>query len=223
MKGLILLFLLAAGTARAQSDTNMHTHTYLALGDSYTIGEALPVTKSFPYQVVQLLRNRGIAIHAPELIAKTGWTTDELTQAIREHRFGPKYDFVTLLIGVNNQYRGREVIPFKEELEVLINKAIELANGRKDHVLLLTIPNYGLTPFAAQLDGQKITHDLDVYNSVIKALAIQYKLSLIDSAPDFETAKTDAEMIASDGLHPSEKAYGLWAQRVAAHLSTLMK
>jgi lysophospholipase L1-like esterase len=223
MKALILVWLLVPALALAQTDTTMHTHTYLALGDSYTIGESLPLPQSFPYQVVQMLRKKGVPIHAPEIIAKTGWTTDELTSAMRDHQFEAKYDFVTLLIGVNNQYRGREVIPFKEELENLIVRAIELANGKKDHVLLLTIPNYGITPFAASLDREKITRELEVYNSVIKALAIQYKVSLVDSGPDFNAAKDHAELLATDDLHPSAQAYEQWAQRVAAQVFSLLK
>ena len=223
MKALILVLLLMAVPRAAETTKPMHIYNYLALGDSYTIGEALPFHQNFPSQVVQLLRNRGYSFSAPEVLAKTGWTTDELTAAMKTQRFLPRYDFVTLLIGVNNQYRGLDVIPFKEELEALVNRAIALAGDRKERVILITIPNYGLTPFAASLDRGKIAHELEVFNSVIRALSLQYKTGLVDITPDFESAGTDATLIASDGLHPSETAYERWAQRVAAAISAQLK
>src|SRR5687768_9447308 len=104
-------------------------HTYLALGDSYTIGEGVPNHKNFPNQLVQLLRRKGIHMAAPEIVARTGWTTDELANGISEHQFLGSYDLVTLLIGVNNQYRGRAVLEFKIELESLLNRALQFADN----------------------------------------------------------------------------------------------
>src|SRR5690349_18257754 len=107
----------------------MHTYTYLALGDSYTIGEAVEIHKSFPYQTVQILRKKGFAFLAPEIIAKTGWTTEELEASLKGYQFLNKYDFVTLLIGVNNQYRGQSAISYKEQFEELLKKSLALANN----------------------------------------------------------------------------------------------
>src|SRR5689334_17013746 len=106
----------------------MHTYSYLALGDSYSIGETISLNKSFPYQVVQLLRKKGYHFYAPEIIAKTGWTTDELQEAIAGSTLLSKYDFISLLIGVNNQYRGRDAIEYKEQFEEILKKAIDLTN-----------------------------------------------------------------------------------------------
>jgi hypothetical protein len=118
----------------------MHRHyTYLALGDSYTIGEAVSLQESFPYQTVQLLRKAGLDFCAPEIIARTGWTTEELQAAMAGHHFSDKYDFVSLLIGVNNQYRQQEIILFKQHFESLLKRCIELAGGKKEHLVVLSI------------------------------------------------------------------------------------
>ena len=132
----------------------MHTYSLLALGDSYSIGEGVMLHQNFPYQTVQILRTMGYEFHAPEIIAKTGWTTDELEEGMKGYRFLSRYDFVTLLIGVNNQYRGADIIPYKEQLEELLKKAITMANGKKEHVIMLSIPDYSVTPFADSMDRE---------------------------------------------------------------------
>lgn len=198
-------------------------YTYLALGDSYTIGEAIPLQKSFPYQVVDLLRKDKLHVAAPEIIAKTGWTTDELGAAIADHRFLGHYDFVTLLIGVNNQYRGRRIEEYNLELEALINQALQFANNKPERLILLSIPDYGVTPFAKKLDAAKIATEIDQYNAVKRALAAQYKVAFIDVTESTRTAYTDASLVASDGLHPSEKEYKSWAVKVAEMIKTEMK
>lgn len=200
----------------------MHVHTFLALGDSYTIGESVLLHESFPYQVVQALRKKDLAFNAPEVIAKTGWTTDELDSAIKEYRFLPKYDFVTLLIGVNNQYRGREILEYKEQLEELLKKAIELA-GKKEHVVLVSIPDYGVTPFAKDHDTEKIAREIDMFNTVIIALSIQYKVHYIDITPGSRLAKSNPGLVAEDGLHPSAKEYANWAEKIADLIISQMK
>lgn len=198
-------------------------YTYLALGDSYTIGEAIPLTKSFPYQTVQLLRQGSYDIAAPEIIAQTGWTTDELQSAMQNYLFPPKYDFVTLLIGVNNQYRGQEIILYKEQFETLLKKSIDLAGGKKDHVFVLSIPDYSLTPFAQLKEPEKRSKEIDEYNKLSKAISIQYKVLYIDVTEGFREAKEREELIASDGLHPSEKEYSNWAKKLADAFGKLLK
>ncbi|HNH21028.1 MAG TPA: GDSL-type esterase/lipase family protein, partial [Ferruginibacter sp.] len=123
-------------------------YTYLALGDSYTIGEQAPFAENFPNQAVQLLREAGFAFYGAEIIAKTGWTTDELNQAISQTRFLDQYDVVSLLIGVNNQYRGRTSAEFEPEFEHLLQRAIQFANNISRRVFVLSIPDWGVTPFA---------------------------------------------------------------------------
>lgn len=193
----------------------MHTYTYLALGDSYTIGEAVLLHESFPYQAVQLLRRKGQNFSAPEILAKTGWTTEELRNGIKNYRFQARYDFVSLLIGVNNQYRGLGVIQYKEELEELLQRAISLVNTKKDHVVIISIPDYSVTPFASSMDRKKIAREVEVFNSVSRALSIQYKIQYIDITPDSRDAEKDPQLIASDKLHPSAKEYSRWAEKCA--------
>ncbi len=201
----------------------MHIYSYLALGDSYTIGESLPIHQSFPYQLVQLLRRKEIFFQAPEIIAKTGWTTDELDAVMREYSFLPKYDLVTLLIGVNNQYRGRDVIEYKEQFEELLRRSIELANGKKEHVVVVSIPDYSVTPFAKESDREKIAAEIDVFNGVNKALSIQYKVNYVDITPLSREQKEGASQIAADGLHPSEKQYANWASMIAEVIAAQIK
>jgi len=134
-------------------------YKYLALGDSYTIGEQVPLHDSFPYQTIQILREvhgNKHEFHAPEIIAKTGWTTDELDAQIIQTQFLSEYDFVSLLIGVNNQYRGRSVENYKSEFHALLKKAIQFAGHRSNRVFVLSIPDWGITPFAAERDQAQI-------------------------------------------------------------------
>jgi lysophospholipase L1-like esterase len=153
-------------------------------------------------------------IAAPEIIAKTGWTTCELMEAINRWKFVPRYDFVSLLIGVNNQYRGLSINELIKELEQLIEKAIGLAGNQPGKVAVLSIPDYSITPFAENLDKAKIESELAQYNMVNKELAFQYKLHYID-LQSTDKVESDRDFIASDGLHPSEKLYSIWAKKLA--------
>jgi lysophospholipase L1-like esterase len=201
----------------------MHIYNYLALGDSYTIGEAVPLNKSFPYQVVQLLRKQEYNFNAPEIVAKTGWTTDELQDAIHNYKFLPKYDFVSLLIGVNNQYRGRDAIEYKEQVEEILKKSIELANGKKEHVIVISIPDYSITPHAKSMDIDKISKQVDVFNGINKALSIQYKVQYVDVTSGTKDKKNDPSLTALDGLHPSEKTYAKWAEKIVEAITSRLK
>lgn len=189
-------------------------YTYLALGDSYSIGESVLLYQSFPYQVVQQLRKKGMNISAPEIIARTGWTTDELSTGIAACRFLPQYNYVTLLIGVNNQYRGRSVEEYKMEFEALLKQALQFVEGKKDRVIVLSIPDYSVTPFAESLDREKITREIDLFNSVNKAVSIQYKVHYIDITPEGRKAAGAQDYLAEDKLHPSATAYKKWAEKV---------
>ncbi|MGV3529157.1 MAG: SGNH/GDSL hydrolase family protein [Flavisolibacter sp.] len=198
-------------------------YTYIALGDSYTIGEAVPLHQNFPYQLVQSLRKKGFAFAAPEIIAKTGWSTDELAAALRKYTFSSNYDFATLLIGVNNQYRNREVIQFTMEFEALLEKAMQLTGNKKNKVAVLTIPDYSITPFAADLDKKKIAKEIDVYNAVVKAICLQYKIHCLNITESSRKAEKHPELLAADGLHPSAKEYAKWAKKLAGILAKTLK
>jgi lysophospholipase L1-like esterase len=204
------------------------TYTYLALGDSYTIGESVLLQENFPYQTVQLLRNAGfdpiaIGFKAPEIIAKTGWTTDELQTAINNHKFLPKYDFVTLLIGVNNQYRGRPVENYKPEFESLLKQAIQFAGNDASHVFVLSIPDWGATPFAEGRDRKQIAKEIDEYNATNKAIAEKYKVTYIDITPGTREVANDPTLVAADGLHPSAKDYRRWAVKLADKIKSQLQ
>lgn len=188
--------------------------TYLALGDSYTIGEQVLLIESFPYQTVQLLRNRNINITAPEIVAKTGWTTDELHTAIQQHRFLKSYDFVSLLIGVNNQYRGRCVEEYKTEFKILLNQAIRFAADNTSNVFVLSIPDWGRTDFAKDRNTEIISKEIDEYNAACKKITEEYNCAFIDITTSQRQDANNAEMLASDGLHPSGKEYAKWAEEL---------
>jgi lysophospholipase L1-like esterase len=200
----------------------MHIYNYLALGDSYTIGESVLLTQSFPYQVVQQLRKKEYNFQAPEIVARTGWTTDELDAAMKGYSFLPRYDFVSLLIGVNNQYRGRDVIEYKEQLEQLLQKAIGLA-GKKERVLVLSIPDYSVTPHAASMDMEKIAREIDVFNSVTRALSVQYKTQFLDVTPGTREARNNPALLAQDQLHPAAEEYGRWAEKLVELMGSHLK
>jgi lysophospholipase L1-like esterase len=198
-------------------------HTYLALGDSYTIGEQAALYENFPYQAVQLLRKKGFNVAAPEILAKTGWTTDELESAILASKFLNKYDFVSLLIGVNNQFRGREAMQYKMEFEQLLIKSIQFANGKPSHVFVISIPDYGATPFAAQMDQEKISREIEIFNNINKAVSIQYKVQYIDITAGSRDCREDASLLAADTLHPSAKEYLKWAEKLSVLVTSLLK
>lgn len=186
-------------------------YSFLALGDSYTIGEGVPLQKNFPYQTIQLLRKKGLNFFAPEILAKTGWATDELDTAIRSYSFLHAYDFVSILIGVNNQYRGHAMQEYEHQFNSLLSRAVFFANKNPGHVFVLSIPDYSVTPFAQNLDKQKIASEIGHYNYINKRLSLQFGVHYLDICPLSRNAANDPTLVADDGLHPSEKAYAKWA------------
>jgi lysophospholipase L1-like esterase len=195
--------------------TAQKTLSYLALGDSYTIGESLPLEDNFPHQTVALLRKKGISITAPEIVAKTGWTTDELMDAITKRSLKSSYDYVSLLIGVNNQYRGRDIVIYQKEFEQLLQQAIQFAGGNPEHVYVLSIPDWGATPFAEGRDRAKITSEIDQFNVANLKIAQQYKVHYIEITAGTREAKQDLSLVAEDKLHPSKKEYARWADKLS--------
>lgn len=191
-----------------------HIYSLLCLGDSYTIGEGVPLHQSFPYQTVQLLRKEGHAFHAPEIVAQTGWTTFELAEYLIHHAFENQYDFVTILIGVNNQYRGLPAEDFAEDFEYLLKKAISLCTEHEKQVLAISIPDWGVTPFAKEKDGNEIADAINTYNTTASLLAAKYNVAWLEITGDYRKSGGDPEMLASDGLHPSGKVYQTWARGV---------
>lgn len=192
------------------------THTYLALGDSYTIGENVPAQENFPNQVCQALAADSFIIQSPHIVAKTGWTTDELGEAIKKENTLSHYDLVTLLIGVNNQYRGRTVNDYSPQFESLLQQAIRFAGHDPSHVIVLSIPDWGVTPFALGRDREQIAREIDDYNAANQAIAEQYHVHYINITPGTREAAGNPALVAGDGLHPSGSEYKRWASRIAA-------
>ena len=207
------------GLPPARSSSMDPKYTYLALGDSYTIGEGVPASENFPNQIVGLLNKSYPGFKAARIIAKTGWTTDELEAGIVAANAAdpllPSYDFVTLLIGVNNQYRGQPVDDYKPEFEELLIKAIRFAGGKAEHVIVLSIPDWGVTPYAQGRDRNQVALEIDGYNAANKSIAQQYSVHYINITPGTREAANDATLLAGDGLHPSGKEYARWADAVA--------
>lgn len=196
--------------------------SYLALGDSYTIGEAVPLHDSFPYQTVQLLRKKGLALYAPEIVAKTGWTTDELAAHVDTTTFNAPYDFVSLLIGVNNQYRGRDIENFQEEFTALLYKAISFAGGKKEHVFVLSIPDWGVTPFAKERDASLIALQIDQYNAMCEKVAAENGCHYIDITAEQRATGNLEAFLATDGLHPNGAEYAKWANKLADAIASII-
>ncbi|RBL94141.1 SGNH/GDSL hydrolase family protein [Chitinophaga flava] len=196
----------------------MVPYSFLALGDSYTIGECVAETERFPEQTVELLRSKGIAVQTPRIVATTGWTTDELEQGIRDAHITGTYDIVTLLIGVNNQYRGRDLTEYREQFTALLQQAIGFAGNRPSHVVVLSIPDWGVTPFAADRDRAAIATQIDAYNAANKDIAASIGVHWLNITPYTREAAHDITLVASDGLHPSGKDYARWAADLAAWL-----
>jgi lysophospholipase L1-like esterase len=193
--------------------------TCLSLGDSYTIGEQVPLYDNFPSQLIHLLRSNGYAFAAPEIIARTGWTTDELQHAIDHSILLPKYDMVTLLIGVNNQYRGRTAENYAAEFQILLQRAINFAGGDKKNVFVLSIPDWSATPFAEGRDRKRISSEIDQFNQINKEISLKAAVKYIDITPYTREAAVNAALLASDGLHPSGIDYRRWAKDIAVQVS----
>ena len=189
----------------------MQTMRYLALGDSYTIGESVAENERWPNQLASLLQANDVSTEVI-IIARTGWTTDELWQGIQATQINPPYDLVSLLIGVNNQYRGLDIAEYRQEFIFLLNKSIEYAGGDAKRVLVLSIPDWGVTPFAKRRDSKKIATEINLFNSVNREETEKVGAYYVDITPDSREAVTDSALIAADGLHPSGKMYAEWAE-----------
>jgi lysophospholipase L1-like esterase len=210
----VCLFLLGCASATpvaVSGETAMPVVRYLALGDSYTIGESVDKAERWPNQLAARLGQEGYETEVT-VIARTGWTTDELWQGIKEREINPPYDLVSLLIGVNNQYRGRDTDEYRGQFVFLLSKAIEYAGGDANRVLVLSIPDWGVTPFAAGRDGGRIAREIDQFNAVNREETEKAGAHYVDVTPGSRRAVNDPTLIASDGLHPSGKMYAEWAE-----------
>ena len=188
------------------------TQRFLALGDSYTIGESVTPAERWPAQLAALLRERGAAVADPEIVGRTGWTTNELAAGIRQARPRGRYALVSLLIGVNDQYRGRAVEEYRAQFVSLLRQAIAYAGGDLKRVLVLSIPDWGVTPYAEGRDRVWIAAEIDRFNAVNREEAKRAGARYVDVTPQSRAAAADPAMVAGDGLHPSGRMYAEWAR-----------
>ncbi|MBC7654761.1 MAG: SGNH/GDSL hydrolase family protein [Oligoflexus sp.] len=232
MKWMLLMITVTIVLSGCKKETNqidnpenkkLKTYTYLALGDSYTIGESVGLDKNFPNQLVGVLNNDSILIEQPKIIAKTSWTTDDLISVIKTSELKDKYDFITLLIGVNNQYRGYDIEKYKSEFKQLLQTAITKAGTNPQKVFVLSIPDYGVTPFAQNSDKEKIGKEIDQYNKIANDISKDLKTNYLDITSISRTAKIDHTLIANDGLHPSAKMYQLWVADLSKQVLAKLK
>jgi lysophospholipase L1-like esterase len=189
---------------------------FLALGDSYTIGEGVASGDNWPHQLVAAIRREGLDIADAQILARTGWTTDELSAAMDAHEFHPPYALVTLSIGVNNQYRGRDVENYRHEFHALLQRAIALAGNDPRRVVVVSIPDWGDTRFGAQSgrDVHAIARELDAYNAANAQISTTLHARYASITARSRADAAAPGMLAADGLHPSAAAYRGWLQRI---------
>ncbi len=195
---------------------------YLALGDSYTIGTSVSEKDRFPVQTAALLQAAGINVKA-EIIATNGWTTGDLMYAVQDKPVTLNFDAVSLLIGVNNQYQGKSLDAYKQEFTKLLQRAIELANGKASHVFVLSIPDYSVTPFAGNSNRQQIAAEIDAFNAANKMIAADFRVHYLNVTEESRKAANDPSLVASDGLHFSGKEYAIWAMQLSALMQPVLQ
>jgi lysophospholipase L1-like esterase len=195
---------------------------YLALGDSYTIGEAVAAHERWPAQLVRRLRRDGAAVGEPQIVATTGWTTDELARGIAAAALAPPYGLVSLQIGVNNQYRGRAAGDYRRQFASLLARAVALAGRRAARVVVVSIPDWGVTRFAGELgrDITRVAGELDVYNAIARDETSRAGARFVDVTA---ISRRHPELVAADGLHPSAAQYALWTDVIAPAVNAMLR
>ena len=221
MRILLLIFsILSFGLFGCEMDninkSENKTYSYLALGDSYTIGTGEVESARYPVQLVDSLEKFGYNIDNFKIIAKNGWATDELYSAVLDSNIDRSFDLVSLLIGVNDQYRGRDTSFFHTQFTKMLNKALEFANNDINRIFLISIPDWGVTPFALERnrDPNKIKNEIDAYNEIVRTEAENRGISYFNITDISRRAANDLTLLADDKLHPSGKMYSLWIERI---------
>jgi lysophospholipase L1-like esterase len=195
---------------------------YLALGDSYTIGQSVAENERWPNQLATALSDEGIQTEVT-IIARTGWTTDELWQEIQANPPQGTYDLVSLLIGVNNQYRGYNTDEYREQFRFLLNRSIEYAGGNSGHVIVLSIPDWGATRFAIGQRVDVISKEIDMFNTINLEETKSAGAHYVDITPISRQVLDDPSLLAGDGLHPSGKMYKLWVEEALPTVVEIFK
>jgi len=220
LKSILLLVFSVALLLLFTHSVQKKTINILALGDSYTIGEGVSYENSWPGALVQKLENEGIKA-SMKVIARTGWTTDELLAAIEKEELTSRFDVVFLLIGVNNQYRGRSAEEYRKEFKALLNKAIVFAGNNPAHVITLSIPDWAYTPYAENRDKKNISEEIDRFNNINNVETLNAHAQYIDITGISREAGEDRSLITTDGLHPSGKMYAQWVNKIAPEVEAI--
>jgi lysophospholipase L1-like esterase len=212
-------------TSPTNTDTMINTggKKWLALGDSYTIGTSVDEADRYAVQTVALLKTQGIAMGDAIIIATNGWTTGDLMAAVRDKPVSTDYDVVSLLIGVNNQYRGGSIEEYRQQFTALLQRSIQLANGKPGHVVVLSIPDYSVTPFASGSNKQQIAREIDAFNEANKMIAADYKVHYLYITDESRKAAADPSLVAADGLHFSGKEYAVWSQQLMPIIKSFLQ
>lgn len=221
----LFLFSCESSSQNINSQSNNMTNglSYLALGDSYTIGESVAESERWPVQLSKSLTKSGLEVASPQIIARTGWTTDELKVKIVSEKITKTYDLVSLLIGVNNQYRGRSIEQFRIEFIDLLETAIKFSGNKPEQVFVVSIPDWGVTPFGGKGQNKTISEQIDLFNKVKKEETEKKGILFIDITPISRQAINDVSLIAEDGLHPSGKMYQQWVEKISPELLKKIK
>ena len=197
------------------------SYSFLALGDSYTIGESVSSSERFPAQTADLLKTMGIPMGTPQYIAQTGWTSQDLQNAIKRSSLLTEYKVVSLLIGVNDQYQGLDTAAYRKRFTQLLEQAIQLTGNRAKNVFVLSIPDYGVTPFGG--GSKRISKEIDDFNAINKEVTLAHNVAYVDITPTSRLAANDQSLTANDGLHPSAKQYQQWARKLAEVMQYVLK
>lgn len=199
------------------------TIRYLALGDSYTIGTGIETENSWPRQLSDSLEAQGFFIDTTHIFATNGWTTADLKNGIASQKPDSNYNLVSLLIGVNNQYQGLELTMYRTDFRLLLEQAIAFASGDTSRVFVVSIPNYGVTPFAQTRNPVMIRQEIDVYNDIAGDICNEYEIPFVNITPISELASEDTTLLAPDNLHPSAEMYAMWIEEMLPSVIRLIQ
>ena len=198
-----------------------NTSKFLALGDSYTIGQSVEVNERWPVQFLKELTATTNVIDTLQIIAQTGWRVDQLKEAMNSSDLEPPYGIVSLLIGVNNQYQGQNANDFRPEFIEILEKSLKLVENRTERLFVISIPDWGASPYGFGFDRAKVSKEINEFNSVVKEESEKRGLRYFDITAISRRALIDRTLIASDGLHPSGKMYKLWVDMMIPEISKI--
>lgn len=228
MKTIIVLALVAllligcnVGREAPSTMTSETNFTFLALGDSYTIGQSVADAERWPVQLAAALRAQGIPVGEPTIIARTGWTTAELLAAIQSRPDGEEYDLVSILIGVNDQYRGYPLAEYQETFKALLHMAIIAARGQSDRVVVLSVPDWAHTPFGESSNRAAISAEIDSFNTVNRTESLAAGVHYVDITGTSRPPIVNTSLLAADGLHPNGAMYALWVEMLMPQMVEL--